>query len=629
MSSNDAQGNAVLWPYTNKIPNNIFRPFTVDVGTGQYHPVMFLPSVLWAGPGRNGGSMFLEEFSALKRNPPPRNIRTQHQQNRSAGSSSSPNVDANTALLSYSLKLPYCLRYAQNGYQLPTHDMLYYMESFFGHNLIDRTGVLTRSIQVKVLDPIPQLDPTFSKPFPTVCLERARQIWERAERQNMNVKLLWSGGIDSTTALVAMLRVTARNDRRLSRLIVTLTRDSINEYSSFYYNHIQKYVKVENLRDLSDVYKPRPGERPFLVVTGELGDQICGSMHAQLCFRSYTRSPRERMGNLFTDRLNDGWRNFMPSMLVHYRVIPASAMQDWLRWIEPQVQKAPIPIVTVFDMLWWLNYSMKWQHVTLRIIFGQDELSSDMFDRTEHFFRHPDFEQWSFHNHNQKIPNPGDWLSYKVSNSIAFGSRMSGIAVSVSCLLTCLPFFCVHVSPICVARLQFPLKQFIYEFTKDKRYRDKKSKEPSLRFVKRKNSYERGLPTVLGVTENFERVYWGQHSITLDRLLEKYGAVLQGMVRPEADLAEQDVQHAVWQAADARKVLEKAYVRKPTLKQRMLWFRRARVRDMYVDEGILEAMHSAAAIWAFTHQPGYLGITSSTPRRYTISHIFYGGMTLE
>lgn len=417
MSSNDAEGNAVLWPYTNRIPKNIYRPFTVDIGTEQYHPVIFLPSVLWAGPGSRGVRMLIEEIEALKRDPPPRNIRAEHQQNRNAGSSSSADVDANGALLSYSLKLPYCLRYAQNGYELPTHDMLFYMESFFGHNLIDRTGVLTRSIRVKVVDPIPQLDPSFSKTIPTICLERARQIWERAERENMNVKLLWSGGIDSTTALVAMLRVAARNNVRLSRLIVALTSDSIREYDRFYYRHIRKRVTFEKLRALDDVYKPRPGERSFLVVTGELGDQICGSMHAQLCFKTFHRSPF-KYGNMFKDRLNDRWRDFMPRMLAHYEVIPVSAMQDWLRWIEPQVQKAPIPIETVFDMLWWLNYSMKWQHVTLRIIFGQDELTPDMFDRTEHFFRHPDFEQWSFHNHGQKIPNPNDWLSYKVSNDI-------------------------------------------------------------------------------------------------------------------------------------------------------------------------------------------------------------------
>ncbi|PXF46696.1 hypothetical protein BWQ96_03522 [Gracilariopsis chorda] len=73
---------------------------------------------------------------------------------------------------------------------------------------------------------------------------------------------------------------------------------------------------------------------------------------------------------------------------------------------------------------------MKWQHITLRVIFGKDELTPDMFTRTQHFFRYPDFEQWSFHNHGQKIPNPNNWLLHKS-----------------------------------------PLKQFIYEFTKDKRYR--------------------------------------------------------------------------------------------------------------------------------------------------------------
>ena len=108
----------------------------------------------------------------------------------------------------------------------------------------------------------------------------------------------------------------------------------------------------------------------------------------------------------------------MPEVLVRYGALPTNAGQAWLEWIEPQVARSPIPVNTVFDMLWLINRSLNWQHVTLRIINMQKEPNREMYLMTEHFFRNMKFQQWSYHNHHsRKILVPTDWRTYKVSST--------------------------------------------------------------------------------------------------------------------------------------------------------------------------------------------------------------------
>jgi len=42
------------------------------------------------------------------------------------------------------------------------------------------------------------------------------------------------------------------------------------------------------------------------------------------------------------------------------------AAADFEAWIAPQLAQAPFPIVGLHDILWWLNFSCKWQQVGLR-----------------------------------------------------------------------------------------------------------------------------------------------------------------------------------------------------------------------------------------------------------------------
>lgn len=81
----------------------------------------------------------------------------------------------------------------------------YYLETFFGNPLIDRTRTLLQCVKVKVIDPIPELNPNFRMTLHEVCIERAKEIFKISKETNQKIKVLWSAGIDSTAVLVSLL----------------------------------------------------------------------------------------------------------------------------------------------------------------------------------------------------------------------------------------------------------------------------------------------------------------------------------------------------------------------------------------------------------------------------------------
>ena len=75
--------------------------------------------------------------------------------------------------------------------------------------------------------------------------------------------------------------------------------------------------------------------------------------------------------------------------------------------------KAPIPIATLYDWLWWIGYSCKYQTDCMHIFFNRPELNIDVLESVEHFYCSPEWEQWSFHNHGSKMADKLVWASHK------------------------------------------------------------------------------------------------------------------------------------------------------------------------------------------------------------------------
>ena len=291
---------------------------------------------------------------------------------------------------------------------------------FFDCGIIDRTHTLDVGFDQKVLDEIP--DPTIrnNTTFADICDATAQTIIAEATEQDQRIQVLWSGGIDSTTALVALVSNMAEADT--PRLEVVLSMDSINEYPLFFRHFILRKLPFKVIQPPITEHFSDTG----LIVTGEHGDQLFGSdkllplIVNQLAYEDYSAILPIYLTNKFGD---------------HQKV---DVLIDYL---QPLIKACPHPIVTTFDLFWWLNFTVKWQQVSLRMpVFSFRENVQPLYTRFRHFFRNEDFQRWSLNNHQQR-------------------------------------------AAATLEEYKRPAKEYIFRYTKDETFLQQKSKEPSLKNV--------------------------------------------------------------------------------------------------------------------------------------------------
>ncbi len=293
---------------------------------------------------------------------------------------------------------------------------------FFRSGLIDRTQTLDHGFQYTVLDPIPSPVRTVDD-IGRLVERRARDIVSDAQRYNRPIHLLWSGGIDSTAAAVALIKhLTATGD--LKRLTVYYTPASRREYKLFFHRFIKGKVARRKVSEVAPAF-----EKNSLVVTGEMGDQLFGSATAL---------------DLPFELLNAPWQTAFPQVLA-IKLASRQRADIVVDYLAPQLAAAPVPLPSLYEALWWLNFSMKWQIVGLRMIAHAKAGSfSTLRPRVAHFFDTPDFQRWAMASPDKRII--GDrWTTYK-----------------------------------------WPLRDLIRDFTGDDDYHATKRKEPSLKGMLRR-----------------------------------------------------------------------------------------------------------------------------------------------
>eukprot|EP01026_Neomeris_dumetosa_P006061 TRINITY_DN1188_c0_g1_i12.p1 TRINITY_DN1188_c0_g1~~TRINITY_DN1188_c0_g1_i12.p1 ORF type:complete len:594 (+),score=35.63 TRINITY_DN1188_c0_g1_i12:126-1907(+) len=448
-----------------KNPKNINDPI---------YDITIFPKTLWTGKNKLWISQIKQEAkkAAIE-------LHTSSQTKR-------PISEEITELLIYAPKFPELIKFARTS-QLSNVDFFYLTSSFLGNPIVDRTSTLNGQVRTRVLDPVPPFDPAFTKTLSQICHERAREIMNVAMQNNYTIKILWSGGIDSTGLLVAFLECFDLQTLR-AKVEILYNASSVLEYPDFYY----RYSKQLNFRKWSGYFEEFLGnqssqnpsygkiESQDILVTGEHGDQLFGSDKMRWAFTSQYVS--EYKVNYLYDALDRYWQEIIPMVLEETDSIPKGSGSAWVQWIFPQVVKSPIPILTVFDFLWWINFSMKWQNVTMRMLMRcslDPQSLESLYNRMYHFYRTEDFQQWSYHNHSQKFPSRVAWVMYKL-----------------------------------------PLKQYIYNYTKDQVYYVNKQKEISLRLLySTTNVYGPNI----ALSANFEHISWGDHSICVELMKHKYG----------------------------------------------------------------------------------------------------------
>ncbi|MFW5920246.1 MAG: hypothetical protein ACOCUS_00300 [Polyangiales bacterium] len=264
------------------------------------------------------------------------------------------------------------------------------LAKFFGCGPIDRTGTLDMGVDYDVVQPIPEERTDAS--FAEISDQVARGLADEARAADLPIRVAWSGGIDSTVALIALASV-LRERGELSRLTVLVSTDSMVEYPWFYEHFVMDRLQTRPLGGTL----PDALDEDVITVTGEHGDQLFGSDHlAGLVKGGIAHLP---------------WQHVVPSYVAK-KLKREDRVERMMRYLEPQVDRAPVPIETAFDYIWWCNFSLKWQQVSLRVpVFRRGSIRA-LHERTRHFFGDPRFQAWSLSN--PQVRDVKDWRAYKL-----------------------------------------------------------------------------------------------------------------------------------------------------------------------------------------------------------------------
>jgi len=335
---------------------------------------------------------------------------------------------------------------------------------------VDRSDTL-KTPGLKIIGPAIPDATGFNKTLEDCMLEKAQHIWDTGR----NLKVYWSGGIDSTGVLIALIR-TAKNDD-LDRLTVCMDIESsgkplssYGEYPLFFDKFIDGKLNVE-LMNLESSYKEdfynntntanvlvgdisrhiaKSIDDNYLCITGDLGGILFGSV-------TTVKNP-----NL----INMTKKEFLERPIY----------KKYLNEIEKLNKACPISTNKLTDMLWWWTFSIKWCEERLHS-FDHITKNSDWVNIVT-FYDTEDFQKWSISNPDKRI----------IKTPTSF---------------------------------KWPLKDFIYDHTKDADYRDNKLKLGSLPLR---------IGNIAAIDDKYNIIKFGTTSTDIKKMKQRYGDKLSRFV---------------------------------------------------------------------------------------------------
>jgi hypothetical protein len=271
----------------------------------------------------------------------------------------------------------------------------------FNVSFIDRTGFI--KVPIKTATPLqlimPEYDSGFSMTYEECCQAQVRNILDRQQDLDIPIRLLYSGGIDSSLILVSFIKEISLAETE-KRIQLVMSTDSIEENPWLWEKIIRrsKFQIIGSERHAGDWGTDR------LLVGGEFNDQILGSD----IYRDLVRWKGDGI-------LNKPWTETLLTEWCLEKGLKIDDAEHWSNLFAEHIKNARCPIETTADWWWWINFSCKWASVYFRIlsyarnngVIDADYLENYYFQ----FYGTQEFQKWSMRDRTHK--HQGTFLSYK------------------------------------------------------------------------------------------------------------------------------------------------------------------------------------------------------------------------
>lgn len=295
----------------------------------------------------------------------------------------------------------------------------------FGYSsFIPRMGEWTLPWNVAVAPgyEMPEYDPTYSKSFEEVSDMRAMDLKKLIQQTNGKFAVFWSGGIDSTCCVTAILKNLTLEE--LDHIYIALSPDSMIENPNFYIDHIHNKVKVLDSQEnrYSDFV-----EQGFICVPSDLGDALFGTelgtkMYAQFkeVAEQLPTDTKKLVENLYQEVISEDVHYskyehliiaYLDNILAKKKAVlrPSDANFGRLFYekMVHNINTSTVPVHSLHDFFWWIIFNVKFMHCALRApyLYSMGENRRAVAENVFSWYGSKDYQQWSMANNNngQKI----------------------------------------------------------------------------------------------------------------------------------------------------------------------------------------------------------------------------------
>jgi len=210
--------------------------------------------------------------------------------------------------------------------------------------------------------------------FSDTCLAISGNIANLTDRP---IAVYWSGGIDSTVALVSLMQTVD-----LKRLNVVCNQSSISEFPSFFHKKIKDRVRIITPMAAIENYKD------FFSVSGDGGDIIWGDIVDQQCW------------TLYNSNLQVSWQDHM----IQHDITDVEFVEEFCAW-------SGVKIKSWFDLRVWYSMCCKYQERVMRPYYLRRDITDQ--DAVSFYDVDSSLQNWTMSNLDNIVGK--SWQDYKLA----------------------------------------------------------------------------------------------------------------------------------------------------------------------------------------------------------------------
>jgi hypothetical protein len=208
----------------------------------------------------------------------------------------------------------------------------------------DRTNYPVKILSNQVLDIVPDFSIRRKLDFTEVTDARAIDLLAKSQLYT-SVLLFYSGGIDSTMILCAMLKNWAKAD--LAKVTIVMNQYSIEENKNMFTDYISGQFVIINTDEYFTGCKIN---NDTLYVTGALGDPLMADENNMLVYDV-----------MYPNTYNKSWITNVDNLIKYFsiRSDPVTA-QCVIDTVIQSLAKCNFEVETVYEFFWWISFNWGW-----------------------------------------------------------------------------------------------------------------------------------------------------------------------------------------------------------------------------------------------------------------------------